>query len=185
MAQQSSVLGRALATWVSHRVGLGDRGQVVRRQRLARRALRPLVARPPPALMGMDAGGRAHSWARRWGAPGQAGRLIAPPFGNASGTSPKHAAREADALGEAVTRPTRRCGPISRAEPPARHALPRGRERLIQARTAWVHASRGLPSASGSVLPPGMRPLRPSVVRPLGAEQATLPPLRAAACWPL
>ncbi len=136
MAQQLSVRGLEIATWVCHLVGRADRGHVGLRKRMARREWRHLMAMRPPALMGMDACGSAHDWARRFGEPGHAGRLIAPPFVNASVTSPKHETRDAEAIGEAVTRPTRRCVPITRVEPHDRQALQRVRERLIKARTA-------------------------------------------------
>jgi transposase len=59
-------------------------------------------------------------------------RLIAPQFVKASVKSPKHEARDAEAIGEAVTRPTMRCVPITRVEQPELQALHRVRERLIR-----------------------------------------------------
>ena len=53
-------------------------------------------------------------------------------------------ARDAEAICEAVTRPTRRVVPITRVEPQALQALHRVRERLIKARTALVNEIRGL-----------------------------------------
>ena len=86
--------------------------------------------------MGMAACGRVHDWARRFREQGHDGRLIAPQCVTASVKSPKHEARDAEALCDAVTRPPRRVVPITPLEPPARHALPRVWERLIKARTA-------------------------------------------------
>lgn len=105
MAQTISVLGIDIATLVFHGVGMDDTGHVVLRKRIARRALRRLIATRPPALMGMEACGSAHDWARCFREPGQQGKRIAPPFVNASVQSPKHDARDAEAICEAVTRP--------------------------------------------------------------------------------
>jgi transposase len=135
MTQKISVLGIEIATWVCHIVGRDDRGHVGLRKRMARREWLHLMARLPPALMGMEACGSAHDWARRFGEQGHAVRLIAPHFVNASGKSPKHETRDADAIGEAVTRPTMRFVPITRVEQDLQ-ALHRVRERLITARTA-------------------------------------------------
>ena len=67
MAQKVSVLGIDIAQLVFHIVGMDDRGHVVLRKRMARRELLHLIAMLPPALMGMEACGSAHYWARRFG----------------------------------------------------------------------------------------------------------------------
>ena len=136
MAQKISVLGIDIAKLVFHIVGMDDRGHVVLRKRMARSELLHFMAMLPPALIGMEACGSAHYWARRFGEHGHEVRLIAPPFVTASVTSPKHETRDAEAIGEAVTRPTMRFVPITRVEQPDLQALHRVRERLIKARTA-------------------------------------------------
>jgi transposase len=83
--------------------------------------------------------------------------------------SPKHEARDAEALCEAVTRPTRRVVPIKRVAQQDLQALHRVWERLIQARTALVQGSRGLLSASGMVLPHSLATLRALIVAKLTA----------------
>jgi transposase len=60
MAQQSNVLGIAIANRVCHLVGMDDTGHVALRKRMARGALLHLIATLPPVLMGMDACGSAH-----------------------------------------------------------------------------------------------------------------------------
>lgn len=123
---------------------MDDAGRVGLRRRLARSAWLTFIANVPPLRIGMEAWGSAHDWARCCGAHGRDVRLIAPPFGTASVKSPKHEARDAEALCEAVTRPTRRFVPIKRVEPQDLQALHRIRERLITARTALVNEIRGL-----------------------------------------
>jgi transposase len=182
-AQQISVLGLDIATLVFHMVGMDDRGHGVLRKRMARREWLHVVALLPPALMGMEACGSAHDWARRFGEHGHEVRLIAPQFVNASVKSPKNDARDAEAICEAVTRPTMCFVPIKRMEQQDLQALHRVRERLIKARTALVNEIRGLLSEYGVVLPHGMRKFRTSVVRQLEAAQAKLTPLSTEVFW--
>jgi transposase len=99
--------------------------------------------------------------------------------------SPKHEARDAEAIGEAVTRPPMRFVPSKRVEQQDRHALQRVRERLSKARTAWVHASRGLLSESGMIVPQRRTTFRALIVDKRHAEQAKLTRLSAEVCWHL
>ena len=80
MAQQIRVLGIDIAKLVFHVVGMDDTGHVVLRKRLARSALLPFIATLPRALIGMEACGSAHYWARRFGEHGHDVRLIAPQY---------------------------------------------------------------------------------------------------------
>jgi transposase len=116
MAQQMSVLGIDIAKQVCHVVGMDDSGHVVLRKRLARSTLLTFMANVPPLRIGMEACGSAHDWARRFREHGHDVRLIAPPFVKAYVKSPKHDARDAEAICEAVTRPTMRLVPIKRVE---------------------------------------------------------------------
>jgi transposase len=136
MAQQINVLGIDSATLVCHVVGMDDTGHGVLRTRMTRSAWRHLIARLPPVLIGMEACGRAHYWARRFRAHGHEVRLSAPQVVSASVKSPQKDTRDAAALGEAVTRPTMRFGPIQQRAPQDIQALHRVRARLIKARTA-------------------------------------------------
>ena len=185
MAQPLRVLGLEIATLGFHVVGMADPGPVGLRTRMARGAWLPVLATLPPARLGMEAGGRAPSWARRVHAPGHEGRLIAPPSVNACVKPPQHATRDAAALGEAGTRPPLRLVPIHPRAPQESQAPQRIRARLSKARTALGHAIRGLLRASGMVLPPGMAQGPPSVVRPREDAQAKLPPLSTEGVWPL
>ena len=99
--------------------------------------------------------------------------------------SPKHDARDAEAICEAVTRPTMRFVPIKRVEQQDLQALHRVRERLIKARTALVHEIRGLMSEYGIILPQSMTKFRALVVRTLEDEQAKLTELSTEIFWQL
>src|ERR671922_789858 len=94
MAQQIHVLGIDIAKLVFHVVGMDDTGHVVLRKRMARSELLHFIATLPPVLIGMEACGSAHYWARRFREHGHDVRLIAPQCITASVTSPKHEARD-------------------------------------------------------------------------------------------
>jgi transposase len=66
MKQEISVLGIDIAKREFHAVGTDERGKIVFRKRLSRQALMPFIAKLPPVLIGMEAGGGAHYWARRF-----------------------------------------------------------------------------------------------------------------------
>ncbi len=117
---------------------------VVLRKRLARSALLTFIANVPPLRIGMEACGSAHYWARCFREHGHDVRLIAPQFVKAYLKSPKNDTRDAEAICEAVTRPTMRFVPIKQPEQQDLQALQRVRERLIKARTALVNELRGL-----------------------------------------
>jgi transposase len=112
-------------------------------------------------------------------------RLIAPQFVKASGKSPKHETRDAEAICEAVTRPTMRFVPMKQLAQRDLQALHRIRARLIKARTVLVNEIRGLLSEYGIVLPQGMAKFRTSVVRQIEDEQAKLTPLSTEVFWHL
>ncbi len=185
MAQHMSVLGIDIATQGFHVVGMDDRGHVVLRKRLARRAWLSFMANGPALRMGMEACGRAHDGARRVRAQGHDVHLIAPPCVNASVKSAKHDARDAAAICEAVTRPPRRFVPVQRVEQQDLQARHRIRERRINARTALVHEICGLLNEYGMVLPQSLATCRAVIVETREADQAKLPPLSTAVCWHL
>jgi transposase len=185
MAQTISVLGIDIAKLVFHVVGMDDSGQVVLRKRIARSALLTFITNVPPLRIGMEACGSAHDWAWCVREQGHDVRLIAPPCVKASVKSPKNDARDAEAICEAVTRPTMRFVPIKRVEPQDLQALHRIHERLITARTALVHEIRGLLNEYGIVLPQSMAKFRALIVDKLEADQAKLTALSTEVFWHL
>jgi transposase len=153
---------------------MDDSGQVVLRKRIARSELLTFIATLPPLRIGMEACGSAHYWARCFREHGHDVRLIAPQFIKAYVKSPKNDARDAEAICEAVTRPTTRFVPIKRIEQQDLQALHRIRERLMKARTALVNEIRGLLSEDGIVLPQSIAKFRALIVEKLEADQAKL-----------
>jgi transposase len=122
----------------------------------------------------MAACGGAHDWARRVREQGQTVKLMAPQCVKPSVTSNKHAMADAEALGEAVTRPTMRCVPIQELRQQDLQALHRVRERLVKARTALVHEMRGLLGECGTVLPRAIAQCRQALPGTLEQAQAQL-----------
>jgi transposase len=78
VAQTISALSIDMAKLVFHIVGMDGNGDVVLRKRIARRELLHFIAMLPLAVIGMEACGSAHYWARRLGEHGHDVRLIAP-----------------------------------------------------------------------------------------------------------
>jgi len=185
MAQTISVLGIDIAKLVFHVVGMDDSGHVVLRKRIARSELLTFIANLPPLRIGMEACGSAHYWARCFREHGHDVRLIAPQFVKAYVKSPKNDARDAEAICEAVTRPTMRFVPIKRVEQQDLQALHRIRERLITARTALVNEIRGLLNEYGIVLPQSIAKFRALIVDKLEADQAKLTVLSTEVFWHL
>jgi transposase len=133
-----SVLGIDIAKRIFHVVGMNERGQIVLRKRLSRHDLMPFIATLPPVLIGMEACGGAHYWARRFREHGHEVKLMAPQFVKPYVKSNKNDMRDAEGIGEAVTRPTMRFVPTKAVDQQDLQALHRVRERLIGARTALV-----------------------------------------------
>jgi transposase len=174
MKQEMSVLGIDIAKRLFHAVGMDERGTIVFRKRWSRHDLIPFIAKLPPVLIGMDACGGAHYWARRFRAYGHEGKLMAPQCVKPYVKSNKNDRRDAAAIAEAVTRPTRRFVPITGLAQQAIPALHRVRERRMGERTALVHEVHGLLHAYGSVIPKGVAKCRQAVVSKLESAKDKL-----------
>src|SRR6266436_5731069 len=79
MKHEMNVLGIDIAKRVFHAVGMDNTGQIVFRKRLSRHDLIPFMAKLPPVLIGMEACGGAHYWARRFRAYGREVKRMAAP----------------------------------------------------------------------------------------------------------
>ena len=169
-----SVLGIDLAKQIFHIVGMDDRGTVVLRKRCPRGTLRSFIAQLPPVVIGMEACGGAHYWARRFREHGHTVKLMAPQFVKPYVKSNKHDMADAEAIGEAVTRPTMRFVPIKEVAQQDLQALHRIRERLVKARTALINEMRGLLGEYGIVFPKGIAQFRQALLSTLAQEQAKL-----------
>jgi transposase len=185
MKHEMHVLGIDIAKRVLHAVGMDDRGKIVYRKRVSRHDLMPFLAKLPPVLIGIEACGGAHDWARRFRAYGHEVKRMAPPFVKPYVKSNKNDSRDAEAIAEAVTRPTMRFVPIKDVDQHDIRALHRVRERLIGERTALVNAVHGLMQEYGMVMPKGVAKFRQAVVGKLEAEKDKCTPLSQEMFWKL
>jgi transposase len=99
---------------------------------------------------------------------------MAPQFFKPYVKSNQHEMADAEAIGEAVTRPTMRFVPIKEVVQQDLQSLHRIRERLVKARTALIHEMRGLLGEYGIVLPKGIAQFRQAWLSMLEHEQAKL-----------
>jgi transposase len=133
------------------------------------------VYRPnPPVVIGMEACGGAHYWARRFREHGHIVKLMAPQLVKPYLKSNKHDMADAEAIGEAVTWPTMRFVPVKELAQQDFQALHRVRERLVKTRTALINEMRGLLSEYGIVLPQGVTKFRQGLLPILEQEQEKL-----------
>lgn len=152
-------------------------GRVVSRK-LKRAGMFKFFAGVEPCLVGMEACGSAHYWARELRALGHDVRLMPPSYVKAYVKRGKNDARDAEACCEAVARPTMRFVPIKSAEQQATLMLHRTRELLVKQRTMNVNALRGHLSEFGLVAAKGLDRVDALVGQAL--EDADLPePARA------
>lgn len=104
----------------------------------------------------MEACGSAHHWARKLESLGHTVKLMAPQFVKPYVKSNKNDAADAEAICEAVSRPSMRYAPIKNVEQKAVLSLHRVRQGFVKARTAQANQIRGLLSEFGIVVPQGI-----------------------------
>ena len=133
--------------------GVDAHGHVVVKKRLARQKVLPFLAQLPPCLIGMEASGGAHYWAREFTQLGHTVQLMSPQFVKPYVQSQKNDPNDAAGICEAVERPRMRGVPVKSITQQDVQALHRIRERQIKARTALINQIRGLLMEYGIVIP--------------------------------
>jgi transposase len=154
---------------------------VVWRKKLRRGALLDTLAKVPPCLVGMEACATAHHWAREISALGHEVRLMPPAYVKAYLRRQKNDAADAEAICEAVRRPSMRFVAAKSAERQAVLVLHRSRELLVRQRTMLINAIRGHCAEFGLVAAQGVRGSRDLVERIGLADSITLPDMAKAA----
>src|SRR5437667_409642 len=122
--------------------GVDAEGATVLRKQLRRAQVLGFFSRLPPCLVGLEACATAHYWARELAALGHELRVMPAQYVKAYIKRNKHDAADAEAICEAVVRPTMRFVPVKTADQQAAVLLHRGRERLVRQRTMLVNALR-------------------------------------------
>jgi transposase len=135
-------------------------GVVVLRKTVVRARLAAVVAQLPPCLIGLEACSGAHEWARRFAQHGHTVRLMAPKFVTPYRRSGKNDSNDAEAICEAVSRPSMRFVPVKSVEQQAMLTLHRVRLGFVEERTAAINRIRGLLAEFGVVLPQRVVELR-------------------------
>jgi transposase len=149
-------IGIDLAKTVFQVHGVDAKGKVVLKKAIKRAQMAAFFANTPPCLIGMEACGSAHYWARKLETLGHTVKLMAPQFVKPYVKTNKNDAADAEAICEAVTRPTMRFVPVKNAEQQSVLALHRARQGFVKARTAQANQIRGLLAEYGIVIPQGI-----------------------------
>lgn len=136
------------------------KGRMVLKKTLRRSQVARFFGTLTPCLIGIEACGGAHFWARKLEALGHTVRLMAPQFVKPYVKSQKNDAADAEAICEAVTRPSMRFVPIKSVDQQAILAVHRVRQGLVKVRTAQVNQIRSLVAEYGLVMPRGIENLR-------------------------
>jgi len=151
---QIAVIGLDLAKNAFQVHGIDDSGQAVLKRKFRRSEVLPLFAGLAPALVGIEACHTAHYWGREIAALGHDVRLMPPQFVKPYVKSQKNDAADAEAIAEAVQRPTMRFVPIKSADQQAVH---RTRDLLIRQRSSLISAIRAHFAEFGIVVGQGIR----------------------------
>ncbi len=136
--------------------GADAHGKAVLKKQLKRNQALSFFANLPPCVIGMEACAGAHHWARTLESFGHQVKLMAPQFVKPYVKTNKNDAADAEAICEAVTRPSMRFVPTKNIEQQAVLALHRARQGFVKARTAQANQIRGLLAEYGIVLPQGI-----------------------------
>ncbi|WP_313737010.1 IS110 family transposase [Sphingobium yanoikuyae] len=131
-------------------------GNVVVRKALRRAQVLPFFTKLPPCLVGIEACGTSHHWARELIALGHEVRLMPPAYVKPYVKRGKNDAADAEAICEAVTRPTMRFVAVKSREQQAFLSMHRARELLVRQRTQLINMMRGLLAEFGIDIPEGI-----------------------------
>lgn len=138
-----STIGLDLAKSVFQVHAINNAGEVVIRKALRRSQVLPFFAKLPACLVGIEACGTSHYWGRELTRLGHDVRLMPPAYVKPYLKRGKTDANDAEAICEAVARPTMRFVPVKSPEQQAALALHRTRDLLVKQRTQLVNMIRG------------------------------------------
>jgi transposase len=161
------------SVFVLHGVDAAE--QPVLRKKLRRRQVLEFFAKLEPTKIGLEACGGAHYWARELRALRHEVVLLPPQYVKPYVKRNKNDAADAEAICEAMSRPTMRFVPVKTAEQQAALMLAGLREQLINRRTQLSNAIRGYAGEFGLTAARGLDKIEPLLARV--AADATLPEL--------
>ena len=150
-----TTIGIDLAKDVFQVHGVDTHGKVTLKKQLKRDQVLTFFANLEPCLIGMEACGSAHHWARKLEAMGHTVKLMSPQFVKPYVKTNKNDAADAEAICEAAQRPTMRFVPVKSEETQGAAMVFRIRELLIRQRTQSINALRGHLGEFGQIVPQG------------------------------
>jgi transposase len=151
--------------------GVDAAEQPVLRRKLRRKEMVAFFAKLPPTVIGMEACGASHYWARELQQLGHAVKLIAPQHVKPYIKRNKNDGRDAEGLCEAMSRPTMQFVPAKTAEQQAALMLVGMRERLVVRRTQLSNAIRGYAAEFGVIAAKGLDKIEPLLAE-IAADEA-------------
>lgn len=178
--QEVAVVGLDLAKNIFQVHGIDAAGVVVVRKQLRRSQVLPFFEGLSPCLVGIEACASAHHWGRQLMAIGHEVRLMPPAYVKPYVKRGKTDAADAEAIAEAVTRPTMRFVAVKTEAQQAVLMLHKTRDLLVRQRTMLINALRGHLSEFGIVSAQGSAGVQ-AALRSLILEQERLPELAQAA----
>lgn len=175
---QVTTIGLDLAKSVLQVHGEDAQGQVRVRKRLRRAQVLRWFANTPACLIGMEACGGAHYWARALTGLGHTVRIMPPQYVRPFVRTNKSDARDAQAICRAVRAPDMTFVPLASLAEQDLQAVHRIRTRLLKERTALCNQTRGLLLEYGLAVPKGVGRLRTQLRAWLGAPPTEMTPAR-------
>src|SRR5664279_1896800 len=151
-----STVGLDLAKNVFQVHAINSAGEVVVRKTLRRAQMHRFFEQLKPCLVGIEACGTSHYWAREISKCGHEVRLMPPAYVKPYVKRGKTDASDAEAICEAVTRPTMRFVPVKSPEQQAALSMHRTRDLLVKQRTQLINMIRGLLAEFGVDIPKGL-----------------------------
>ena len=159
-----------------HIIGLDQRGAIVLRQKWSRGQVEARFANMPPCLVGMEACVGAHHLSRKLTALGHDARLMPAKYVRPYSKGQKNDFRDAEAIAEAVQRPTMKFVATKTVAQLDLQALHRVRERLVSQRTGIINQIRAFLLERGIAVRQGQRFLRSALPDILAAPSEVLSP---------
>ena len=151
--------------------GVDAAEQPVLRRKLRRHEMVAFFAKLPPTVIGMEACGASHYWARELRKLGHEVKLIAPQHVKAYIKRNKNDGRDAEGLCEAMSRPTMQFVPVKTEEQQAALMLAGVRQQLITKRTQLSNAIRGYAAEFGLTVAKGLDKIEPLLAQ-LAADES-------------
>lgn len=178
---ETIMIGMDLAKSVFQVHGVDGAGQVVFRRQLRRGQVERFFAKLAPAVVGMEACGSAHHWGRVLEGLGHEVRLMPAAYVKPYVKRNKTDGRDAEAICEAMQRPSMRFVSVKRPEQQAVMAVHRARALFVRQRTMLANALRAMFAEFGVVAPQGNKGLQSLIAElpaPAAVPEAGHPALR-------